>query len=140
MLNTIIADQFNEFHEEVKQLIDAGSKTEEAIFKVVKSYIKSSKAIRFEGNSYGEEWKEEAKKRGLSNNPNTPDAIKAYISEPAIALFERNQVLNRRELEARYEIKLDKYISKVQIESPAYGRSFNNSYYPDSYKVSKYAD
>lgn len=134
MLNTIIADQFNEFHEEVKTLIEAGSKTEEAIFKVVKSYIKSSKAIRFEGNSYGEEWKEEAKKRGLSNNPNTPDAIKAYISEPVIALFERNQVLNRRELEARYEIKLDKYISKVQIESRLMGDLSINHIIPTAIK------
>ena len=117
ILNTIVADQLNMFYEEVKQLIESGIKAEDAVFKVVKAYIKSSKAIRFEGNSYSDEWKQEAEKRGLSNIPNTPDAIKAYLTEPVIALFERNQVLNKRELEARYEIKLDKYISKVQIES-----------------------
>ncbi len=78
--------------------------------------------------------KKKQKKRGLSNNPNTPDAIKAYISEPVIALFERNQVLNRRELEARYEIKLDKYISKVQIESRLMGDLSINHIIPTAIK------
>ncbi|MBZ0243344.1 MAG: glutamine synthetase type III, partial [Bacteroidales bacterium] len=134
ILNTIVADQFNQFYEEVRRLMDTGTKTEDAIFKVVKDYIKSSKAIRFEGNSYSDEWKEEAKKRGLSNTPNTPDAIKAYLTEPVIALFERNEVLNKRELEARYEIKLDNYISKVQIESRLVGDLSINHIIPTAIK------
>ena len=117
VLNTIVADQFNQFFEEVKKLTDQNWKSEDAIFEIVKRYIKESKPIRFEGNSYSDEWKEEAKKRGLSNIPNTPDAIKAFVSEEVINLFKRNEVLNARELHARYEIKLDKYIRKIQIES-----------------------
>jgi glutamine synthetase len=117
VLNTIVADQFNQFFEEVKKLTDQNWKSEDAIFEIVKRYIKESKPIRFEGNSYSDEWKEEAKKRGLSNIPNTPDAIKAFVSEEVINLFKRNEVLNARELQARYEIKLDKYIRKIQIES-----------------------
>ncbi|MDA3942969.1 MAG: glutamine synthetase III [Bacteroidetes bacterium] len=134
VLNTIVADQFNEFYEEVKKQIDQNIKREDAIFEVIKSYIKSSKAIRFEGNSYSEEWKEEAKKRGLSNNANTPDAIKAFVSEKVVSLFERNQVLNKRELEARYEIKLDKYVRKIQIESRLMGDLSINHIIPTAIK------
>jgi glutamine synthetase len=117
VLNTIVADQFNQFFEEVKKLTDQNWKSEDAIFEIVKRYIKESKPIRFEGNSYSDEWKEEAKKRGLSNIPNTPDAIKAFVSEDVVNLFKRNEVLNARELQARYEIKLVNYIKKIQIES-----------------------
>ncbi|HPE43121.1 MAG TPA: glutamine synthetase type III, partial [Bacteroidales bacterium] len=117
VLNTIIADQLDQFYDEVKNLTDQNWKKEDAIFEVVKRYIKDSKPIRFEGNSYSDEWKEEAAKRGLSNTPNTPDAIKAFITKEVIELFERNEVLSHRELLARYEIKLDKYIRKIQIES-----------------------
>jgi len=134
ILNTIVADQLNQFYEDVQQLMEKGIKAEDAVFKITKIYIKSSKAIRFEGNSYGDEWKEEAEKRGLSNTPNTPDAIKAYISAPVISLFERNQVLNKRELEARYEIKLDNYISKVQIESRLIGDLSINHIVPTAIK------
>lgn len=121
VLNTIVADQMNLFKQEVDAQIKKGIKKEDAIFNVVKSYIKSSKAIRFEGNSYSDEWIAEAAKRGLSNNRSTPDALPAFVSEESIALFERYHVLSRIELEARYEIKLEKYIKKLQIESRVLG-------------------
>ena len=117
VLNTIVAEQFTLFYQEVKSQIDNNVMKEDAIFEVIKQYIKDSKAIRFEGNSYSEEWKIEAAKRGLSNHATTPDALKAFISPKVIALFEKHNVLNKRELEARYEINLDKYIRKLQIES-----------------------
>lgn len=134
VLNTIVADQLAEFYQEVTSLIEAGTDKEAAIFAIVKKYIKESKAIRFEGNSYSSEWKEEAAKRGLSNHANTPDAIKAYISEQSVALFERQNVLSKRELEARYEIKLDKYVRKLQIESRLIGDLSVNHIIPTAIK------
>lgn len=134
VLNTIVADQLADFYQEVTTLIEAGIEKEAAIFAIVKKYIKESKAIRFEGNSYSNEWKLEAAKRGLSNHANTPDAIKAYISEKSVALFERQNVLSKRELEARYEIKLDKYVRKLQIESRLIGDLSVNHIIPTAIK------
>ena len=135
VLNTIVADQLIQFSESVSQLMEKkGLKKDEAIFMVVKDYIASSKDIRFEGNSYSEEWKAEAKKRGLSNHSNTPDAIKSFVSDKVVAVFERNNVMTRRELEARYEIKLDKYIRKIQIESRLMGDLSVNHIIPTAIK------
>lgn len=134
VLNTIVAEQLTQFYEEVKELTDAKVKKEEAIFKVIKQYILDSKPIRFEGNSYSEEWKAEAARRGLSNHANTPDAIKAYISDKVVDLFEKQNVLTKRELLARYEIKLDKYVRKIQIESRLIGDLSVNHIIPTAIK------
>ncbi len=121
VLNTIVAEQMNLFKEEVDILIKSGLKKEDAIFNVVRSYIKDSKPIRFEGNSYSQEWVDEAARRGLSNNRSTPDALPAFVSKSSIELFEKHNVLNRIELEARYDIKLEKYAKKIQIEGRVLG-------------------
>ncbi|MBS4057560.1 MAG: glutamine synthetase III [Bacteroidales bacterium] len=121
VLNTIVAEALEAFYQEVNSLVNKEIKKEDAIFEVIKKFIEESKAVRFEGNSYSEEWKEEAARRGLSNHANTVEAIKAFISEKSIALFEKYNVLTRRELVARYEIKLDKYVRKLQIEARLIG-------------------
>ncbi len=121
VLNTIVAEQMTKFKDEVDALMKQGMAKDAAIFNVVKSYIVASKKIRFEGNSYSNEWIEEAARRGLSNNRNTPDALPAFVSEKTIALFERHNVLSRLELQARNEIKLEKYIKKIQIEARVLG-------------------
>jgi glutamine synthetase len=121
VLNTIVAEQMSRFKAEVDAMIEKGMSKDAAIFNVVKSYIQVSKDIRFEGNSYSNEWIEEAARRGLSNNRNTPDALPAFVSEKNISLFEKHQVLTRTELMARYEIKLEKYIKKIQIEARVLG-------------------
>jgi glutamine synthetase len=121
VLNTIMADQLRVFKADVDKLIDGGMEKDDAIFDVVKRYIKESKKIRFEGNSYGDEWMKEAKKRGLSNHTSTPEALKAFVSKKTIDLFDRNQVMSKKELESRYELKLEKYIKKVQIEARVMG-------------------
>ncbi len=135
MLNTIVADQLNEFTTAVKaDMANQKLKKEDAIFNIIKQYIKDCKPIRFEGNNYSEEWKQEAKKRGLSNHSNTPDAIKAYLSRSSISLYERNKVFTERELIARYEIKLEKYIYKMQIESRLIGDLASNHIIPTAIK------
>ncbi|WP_025741760.1 glutamine synthetase III family protein [Aquimarina pacifica] len=117
ILNTIVAKQLIDFKKEVDVLIDKkGLKKDEAIFNVLREYIKQSKNILFEGNGYSPEWQKEAKKRGLSNNKTTPEALSAKISEKNITLFEEMGVMNRTETEARYEIEIEEYIKRIQIE------------------------
>ncbi|MDD5570897.1 MAG: glutamine synthetase III [Bacteroidales bacterium] len=121
VLNTIVADQLAKFKKEVDELLVKNTNKDDAIYSIIKKYIKESKRIRFEGNSYSEEWLKEAEKRELSNIKSTPEAIKAYVLQSTIKLFENNSVLNERELKARYEIKLENYIKKVQIEARVIG-------------------
>lgn len=120
-LNTIVANQLMEFRKEVETRIDSGEKKDLVILDILKGYIKKSKKILFEGNGYGDAWVKEAEKRGLSNVKTTPHALGAYISKPSIKVFEENGIFTERELEARYEIKLETYIKKVQIESRVLG-------------------
>lgn len=121
ILNTILAKQFKEFKIEVDKFIDKGVKKDEAIFKILKKYIIESKAIRFEGNGYGEEWLKEAEKRGLSNEKEMINAIKSFVSKKSVALFDELSILNKRELEARLEIRQEIFVKKIQIESRVLG-------------------
>jgi glutamine synthetase len=105
---------------------------DEAIFQVLKKYIIASKRIRFEGNGYGDEWKKEAEKRGLSNVPTTPGALEAMISEKSLTMFESQGILNHREQEARYEISIETYTKKIQIESRIIADMVNNQIIPAS--------
>lgn len=131
VLNTIVAKQLKDFKIEVDALIDAKNlKKDEAIFNVLREYIKESKNIRFEGDSYGEAWAKEAKKRGLSNNKTTPEALKVKIKKEVIALFKEMDVMSKVEIEARYEIKLEEYTKKIQIESRVIGDIARNHIVP----------
>ena len=122
VLNTIVAEQLRQFKIEVDGLINKGGmKKDEAIFQVLRQYIVDSRDIRFEGNGYGQEWVDEAAKRGLSNIKNTPEALAAVISESTVNLMEQHEVLTKRELEARYDIDLEAYTKKIQIESRVMG-------------------
>ena len=131
VLNTIVAKQLKSFKIEVDKLIDGkGLKKDEAIFNVLREYIKSFKNILFEGNGYGEAWEKEAKKRGLSNNKTTPEALKAKISKKTIDLFEEMNVMSKVEIEARYEIEIEEYTLRIQIESRVIGDIAGNHIIP----------
>ncbi|MEN3324269.1 glutamine synthetase III [Mariniflexile soesokkakense] len=135
VLNTIVAKQLIDFKKEVDLLIDKkGLKKDEAVFNVLREYIKSTKAILFEGNGYGKAWEDEAKKRGLSNNKSTPEALKAKISKKSIALFEDMNVMSKIESEARYEIEMEAYIMHIQIEGRVLGDVARNHIVPTAVK------
>lgn len=122
ILNTIVANQLEKFRADYDaEMNDHEGKKEEVIVKILKGYIKESKKILFEGNGYGDEWKVEAASRGLSNIASTPEALKAYLNKDFIEIFERLGVLTEREFHARYEIELENYIKKIQIESRLIG-------------------
>ncbi len=126
ILNTIVAHQLNAFKKEVDALIDKKSlKKDEAIFNVLREYIKSSKRIRFDGDGYSQEWEAEAKKRKLSNNKSTPEALKVMTATATLELFRLTGVMSEVEVKARQEVELDTYILQTQIE----GRVFNELIY-----------
>lgn len=122
VLNTIVAKQLKEFKEEVDQLIANKSfKKDEAIFNVLREYIKDSKDILFEGNSYGALWEKEALKRGLSNHKTTPEAIKTKVSDRAMNLYKEMEVMNETEIFARHEIEYAAYSLRIQLEGRVLG-------------------
>ncbi len=130
VLNTIVAAQLREFKREVDALIAKGAKKDEAILRVIRDLIVRSKAIRFEGNGYGEEWVREAAKRGLSNIKDTPRALDVWSRKETMKLFADMGVLSPVETEARHEIELHSYTLKVQIESRVAGDLARNHIVP----------
>ena len=134
VLNTIIADTLVKFAAEVDALIEKGDKKEIAIMQVIQKYIVSSKKILFEGDGYSEEWHKEAEKRGLPNLKTTPVALDAMVTEKSKKLFKDNGIFTHAELEARYEIELETYIKKVQIEARVMGDLATNHIIPAAIK------
>ena len=130
VLNAIVADQLTKFKVDVDKLIKKGDKKDVALMTVIKRYIKESKAIRFEGNGYSDEWAQEAEKRGLSNIKTTPKALDAYVSEKSTELFEKLKVFSKRELHARHEILLENFYKKLQIEARVFGDVTNSQIIP----------
>jgi len=130
-LNTMVSEQLRKFKIEVDALIaDKAMKKDDAIFNILREYIKRSKNIRFEGDGYSEEWVEEAKKRGLNNFKTTPEALKAKVSKENIKLFADHAVLNEAEVHARYGIELEEYVMKIQIEGRVLGDIATNNIIP----------
>ena len=135
VLNSIVARQLIDFKLEVDTLISKKDlKKDEAIFNVLREHIKTSRNILFEGNGYGGEWEKEAAKRGLSNNKNTPDALKVKIDPKTIALYESLNVMNKVEIEARYDIEIEEYVHILQIEGRSLGDIARNHVIPTAVK------
>jgi glutamine synthetase len=135
VLNSIVANQLIDFKLEVDGLmVDKDLKKDEAIFNVLREYIKTSRNILFEGNGYGADWEKEAAKRGLSNNKNTPDALRIKIAPKTIFLYERLNVMNKVEIEARYDIEIEEYVHIIQIEGRTLGDIARNHVIPTAVK------
>ena len=134
-LNTIVAKQLKDFKVAVDDLIESKDmKKDDAIFNVLREYIKQSKKILFEGDGYSDAWQKEAAKRGLSNFKTTPEALKARASKQAIDLFAEMGIMNQVEVEARYEIELEEYTKKIQIEGRVLGDISKNHVIPTAIK------
>lgn len=121
VLCSAVAQQLQRFKKETDALVEKGVKKDEAIFKTLRKYIISSKAIRFEGNGYSEEWEKEAAKRGLTNVPDAVASLKAYMSKETMDMFTELEVMTHQELEARYEIKNEIFTKRIQIEARVLG-------------------
>lgn len=134
VLNTILADQLKKFKKSVDALMDKGVEKDEAIFRIIRKYIKESKPILFEGNNYSDEWVVEAEKRGLPNLKTTYEALQHYISDKTVTLFAENNIFEKKELHARYEIRMENYVKVLQIESRVIGDLAGNHIIPTATK------
>lgn len=131
IVNSIVAQQLKDFKASVDALIEGKDmKKDDAIFNVLREYIKETKAILFEGDGYSDAWEQEAAKRGLSNFKTTPSALKAKVSKQSLDLFAGLGVMNHVEAEARYEIELEEYTKKIQIEGRVLGDIARNHVIP----------
>jgi glutamine synthetase len=120
-LNAAVAMQLIEFKKEIDEKMKSGMKKEEAIYDTLRHYIKACKYIRFDGNGYSDEWKAEAKRRGLDCETSVPLVYDNYLSKQSVELFETIGVLSERELHARNEVKWETYTKKIQIEARVLG-------------------
>ena len=129
-LNTAVAEQLTEFKKEVDELIEKGEPKISAIIQVVRKYIKLSKPIRFDGNGYSDEWKEEAARRGLDCETSCPVIFDQYLTEDSVRMFESAGVMTRKDLEARIVVKWETYTKKIQIEARVLGDLVMNHIVP----------
>ena len=129
-LNTAVAEQLIIFKTEVDALIEKGEPNISAIVQVLRKYIKECKPIRFDGNGYSEEWKEEAARRGLDCETSCPVIFDNYLKPESIRMFESTGVMTRKELEARNEVKWETYTKKIQIEARVLGDLVMNHIVP----------
>ncbi|MDY5813070.1 MAG: glutamine synthetase III [Bacteroides sp.] len=120
-VNAAMAAQLNDFRRQVERLMAEGVGKDEAIFRILKETILASEPIRFEGDGYSEEWKEEAARRGLTNINHVPQALLHYVDEQSRSVLIGEGVFNETELNSRLEVELEKYTMKVQIESRVLG-------------------
>ncbi|MBL7816285.1 MAG: glutamine synthetase III [Saprospiraceae bacterium] len=129
VMNTIVAAQLEKFKAEVDKLIADGKEQDAAVLSILARYIKESKKVRFEGNGYSQEWKDEAAKRGLNNFTTTPEALKAWGNKKA-EVFIKAGVYSKKELHAFQEVQFHSYMTKVQIESRTLGEMVANLILP----------
>ena len=130
VLNSAMAEQLIQFKKEVDEIIEKGEPKISAIIQVVRNYIKECKPIRFDGNGYSEEWKQEAARRGLDCETSCPLIFDNYLKPESIKMFESTGVMNRKELMARNEVKWEMYTKKIQIEARVLGDLVMNHVVP----------
>jgi glutamine synthetase len=117
VLNTIAAEAIDELSDTLEASLEGGMAFADAVISVVKEAYNANSAVVFGGDNYSEEWHEEAEGRGLSNLRTTPDALPWFVHEQTVDVMSTYGVLSARELEARYEVAVEQYFVKLNIES-----------------------
>ncbi|MFT3865900.1 MAG: glutamine synthetase III [Solirubrobacterales bacterium] len=117
VLNTIAAEAIDDLAGKLKEKLDGGATMPEAVMEIVKDSYLANKVVCFSGDGYSEEWHEEAEKRGLKNLKTTPDALPEVISESTVKAFEEYNVLSERELHSRYDVWIEQYAIRANIEA-----------------------
>jgi glutamine synthetase len=117
VLNTIVAEAIDNLAEELEDTLEAGTSIEDALRPIIQRSYAANKRIVFGGDNYSDEWHAEAEKRGLLNLRATPDALPYLLTDDTVTVFSNYGVLSRRELESRYEVSLEQYVTKINIES-----------------------
>ncbi len=116
LVNAAAADGFEQVTKLLQSKLDSGKRLDEACLETVREVVKATKAIRFEGNNYSEEWVVEAEKRGLLNLRKTPEALEQLVSKSATEMLPRLGIFTAEELQSRYHVRLERYIKNLLIE------------------------
>jgi glutamine synthetase len=117
VLNTIAAEAIDDLAGKLKEKLDAGSAMPEAVMEIVKDSYLANKVVCFGGDNYSEEWHQEAERRGLKNLKTTPDALPEVVADDTVKAFEDYNVLSKRELESRYDVWVEQYAIRANIEA-----------------------
>jgi glutamine synthetase len=117
ILNTMLAESLDELSDKLEAATAGGKSFDEAIIPVLQEAYVEVKDIVFNGDGYSEEWHDEAEKRGLLNIPTTPGALKQWTAPSTVEAFDKYKVLTERELHARYEVYVEQYVIKTNIEA-----------------------
>lgn len=131
-LNSAMAEALQSFKKRVDERIAQGDSKLSAILDILREDIKICKPVRFDGNGYSEAWVEEAERRGLDVEKSCPIIYEHYLDEASVHMFESTKVMNRKELEARNEVKWETYVKTVQIEARVMGDLSMNHIIPVS--------
>ncbi len=126
ILNAIMAEEFSEFAERLERV----ENVEQEVYAIAHDAFVEHNRIIFNGNSYSQEWKEEAARRGLTNLPTCADAFPAYLDDKNVALFEHHKIYTRAELESRYEISMENYCQTLHIEAATMNNMAKKAIYP----------
>lgn len=116
LVNAAAADGFEQVTKLLQSKLDSGKRLDEACLETVREVVIATKAIRFEGNNYSEEWVVEAEKRGLLNLRKTPEALEQLVSKSATEMLPRLGIFTAAELQSRYHVRLERYIKNLLIE------------------------
>jgi glutamine synthetase len=117
VLNTIVAEAIDELSDALEAKISGGASVDEAVTAIVRDTYTANRQIVFGGDNYTEEWEKEAEARGLANLHSTVDALPWFVNEQTVDVMSKYNVLSERELEARYEVAVENYATKVNIEA-----------------------
>jgi glutamine synthetase len=117
VLNTIVAEALDDLGGKLEAALEGGASLDEAVTEIVKASFGANKQIVFEGDNYSEDWHREAEARGLFNLRSTPDALPWLVEDQTVKVFSDYGVLSERELESRYDVYVEQYVLKVNIEA-----------------------
>jgi glutamine synthetase len=117
VLNTIVADAIDDLAEELEDALQEGTELEAALRPILQRTYADNKRIVFGGDNYSDEWEQEAESRGLLNEKSTPEALPHLIADQTVTMFDNYGVLTQRELESRYEVFLEQYVTKINMEA-----------------------
>jgi glutamine synthetase len=133
-LNAAVGEALEEMAKRLKKAIAANDDFDAAVLSVIREFVVETKAIRFEGNGYSDEWRVEAAERGLLNLAKTPEALKQLVAPATRKLFTKTGVYRPDELESRYHLELERYIKDLEIEVAAMDELVLGFVLPAAYK------
>jgi glutamine synthetase len=133
-LNAAVSEALGEFEDAINSRTSKGANLQDAVLEAVREAVVSTKAIRFEGNNYAGEWVEEARRRGIPNLRQTPEALGELVKPEAKEFMARMKVFSEAETEARYHVRMERYAKDVEIEVEALKAIVTGHVLPAAYK------